>query len=816
MKMFPNGRLMGLTALLFSAMVALPLCAAQTASPAASAVTVTDNGKSWTLDNGIVKATISKDSGFLTSLVYGSFDTGSHGVWEHTPLGAPQVTNSVTIDPATNGGERAEVSIQGVGGGTFTFTKSAPGGGTTCDIELRFSLGRGDSGLYTYSIFSHPASYPAAGTGAEDRFIVTLDRTFDWITVDKDRNMLEAAPTDWGEGVVVHAKEQRIMAKGVYKNSVEHKYSYSGMQYVTKAYGWSSTKEHVGVWFINPTIEYLSGGPTRIDLDAHFGDNGNPPPIILDYWHSGHYDGARAQIPAGEEWHKVIGPILVYVNKLDNPKPTLQTELATLAATAGNPTVPESWRENANALWADATEQWKKENAKWPYEWVNGVDYPKLAERGNVTGQIVLVDPLAPKGSSKKLPHLVVGLTHADNDPATMARMRMGPPPGFGAGPGGGPGTGVGAAPASGTDAAPAPGLRPAPGGGVPGAGQAGVPGAGGAPGARPYGGRGGFVFTPNPDAASWIHDARYYQFFNDGAEDGKFTITKVRPGTYTLHATADGVLGDFAQANITVEPGKTVDLGKLVWKPVRFGRQVWEIGYPDRAADEFLKGDGQNVWLWGWNLRYALLFPNGLTYTVGKSDPKKDWFFEEVPTATNLSFVNPEAKDPANQRYGWVKAESLTQYPQTNQTGPWAVYGKGRETVWTIKFNMAKAGRGMAALRVGLAGVNGLRGGLAVAVNGKYAGALGDGSNPDNLRLINTDAIRYNTDKGLWQQRALKFDATMLKAGENAMTFAVPAGDVSTGVVWDYLRLELDAKGKAPAVVPAVPVAPVVQRTGQ
>ena len=51
--------------------------------------------------------------------------------------------------------------------------------------------------------------------------------------MDADRNMLECAPTDWGTGVVVHAKEQRILTKGVYKNSVEHKYSYSGVQYKT-------------------------------------------------------------------------------------------------------------------------------------------------------------------------------------------------------------------------------------------------------------------------------------------------------------------------------------------------------------------------------------------------------------------------------------------------------------------------------------------------------------------------------------------------------------------------------------------------------
>src|SRR6185437_13591687 len=106
----------------------------------------------------------------------------------------------------------------------------------------------------------------------------------------------------------------------------------------------------------------------------------------------------------------------------------------------------------------------------------------------------------------------------------------------------------------------------------------------------------------------SWMHDARFYQFFNEGDADGKFAITKIRPGTYTLHAWADGVLGEFAKTNVTVESGKTLDLGALVWTPVRFGRQVWEIGYPDRTAKEFFKGDAANYWLWGWNLRYALL----------------------------------------------------------------------------------------------------------------------------------------------------------------------------------------------------------------
>jgi rhamnogalacturonan endolyase len=725
--------------LLASALLALTLQSpaappAHTPKPAAvtTAVTVTDNGRSWTLDNGIVKATVNKGSGSLASLIYHGVETigGTGGYWEQTPQDALQLTNSIDIDPSTNGGARAEISIKGVSGGTQMLGRGAPGGGTYDDMEIRYTLARGDSGIYVYAIFTHPASYRAGGVGSESRYIVRLSPTFDWITVDKDRNMLECAPLDWGTGVVVHAKEQRILNQGVYKNSVEHKYSYSGVQYRTPAYGWSSTKDHIGVWFINPTIEYLSGGPFKLELDDHFGDNGNPEPIILDYWVGGHYDtGARVNVAAGQEWSRVVGPIFVYVNSLDHPKATTQAERDTLVATSGSgePKVPLSWHQNQNALWQDALAQAKIENAKWPYNWVQGVDYTPLAQRATVTGRIVLNDPLAPKSKtpSTGLRQLIVGLT------------------------------------------------------------------------------------IPDTPTVSWIHNATGYQFWADGTPDGRFTIPKVRPGNYTLHAFATGVLGDFEQANITVEPGKTLNLGKLEWKPVRYGRQLWEIGYPDRTGDKFFKGDGANNWLWGWNMRYALLFPNDITYTIGKSNYAKDWFFEEVPHATNLSFVNPAAKDPANQRFGWVKGESLTQYPQTNQTGPWAIYGKGRQTVWTIQFNLPKQEHGTADLRVALAGVNGLRDGLAVGLNGRSIGAIGDGRDPDNARLITTNSIRYNADKGLNQQRTLRFDAALLQPGVNQMTFTVPAGDLQSGVVWDYLRLELDENSKLAPTTPTQQVNP-------
>ena len=698
-------------ALAQSALLAADAAAPVVAKPAVNTpVTINDTGDTWVLDNGIVKATVLKSTGRLSSLIYKGIETMGRNTegWEQLPAAASTVgglTDTVTIDPAKNGGERAEVSVKGVTGDQVELTPTAPGGGTYCDLETRYTLGRGESGFYTYAIYSHPASYRAGGVGAESRFINQINPTFDWLSVDADRNMAMCSNADTRAGVVVHAKEQRILSTGIYQNSVEHKYSYCAEMYKLPAYGWSSIKDHIGIWFINPSNEYIAGGPTRLDLVCHMGGT------MLDYWLSGHYAGGeQCSIDAGEEWHKVVGPIFCYVNSLEKPTATTQAELDALAATKGNPAIPASWTANANALFNDALSHAKTIKAMWPFPWVRGVDYPQKAERATVTGRLVLNDPQA---ASTKLPHLNVGLAHPD------------------------------------------------------------YTGAGGA-----YALRGG-----NGNLVTWGHDAKYYQFWTVGSEDGQFTIANIRPGTYTLHAYADGVLGEFAQANITLAAGQKLDLGKLEWKPVRYGTQVWDIGYPDRTGGKFLKGDGADYWLWGWPLRYALLFPNDLTYTIGQSDYHKDWFFEEVPHATDLSFVNPLAKDPANQRFGWVKAESVDQYPQTDQTGPWRVYGRGRATTWTIKFNLAKAAQGSGVLRLALAGADGT-GGLAIGVNGRDVGSIYPTA---------TNALRYNTDRGVWQERTLTFDASLLKPGENTLTLTVPAGEVTTGVVYDYLRLELN-----------------------
>ena len=169
------------------------------------------------------------------------------------------------------------------------------------------------------------------------------------------------------------------MTTGAYKGEVEHKYDYSAIQFDIPAFGWSGTKSGVGLWFINPSIEYLSGGATKVELTGHLDDNEGGAPTLLNYWRGSHYGSSSCAIGAGEEWSKVIGPFFIYCNAGPTPQ----------------------------AMWSNALAQAKNEAAAWPYSWVEGVDYPGIAGRGAARGKRVLTDPEFP---DLKMSNVLAGL----------------------------------------------------------------------------------------------------------------------------------------------------------------------------------------------------------------------------------------------------------------------------------------------------------------------------------------------------------------------------------------------------------------------
>ncbi len=662
------------------------------AQPATS-VTLTETAELYTLDNGIVTARVAKASGDLVSLRYknaemlatflkpdGSPDLEKdppgmnheglnrgmtdhqYGFWSHDAMGPKNTLTAVakvTIDPKSNGGARAEVSVKGLAKGRKMGTGpgSNANGQFEADVEIRFALERGAQGVYTYSIFEHQADYGLTTLG-EARVCFKLADTFDWMLADDTPKRNKLYP----------------------KTARENKYNYTTLQSENPAFGWASTTSNVGFFVVNPVMEYMSGGPTKVEFLCHRDTNAVAAPCVLNYWRSSHYGGANVTVAPGEHWVKVVGPILVYVNSGGDPQ----------------------------AMRRDAIAQQKKEAAKWPYDWVKGVDYVPREQRATVSGQLVLTDPVNPNA---KMSAVRVGLTHAAYEiPAAQA------------------------------------------------------------PGAQ-----------NTARTVDWQEDAKFYQFWTRGEDNGKFAIPHVRPGTYTLHAFADGVLGEYTKTDVVVEAGKPLDLSKLTWTPVRKGKQLWEIGVPNRTAREFFKGD--DYFHDGMPVQYSKLFPNGTNFVVGKSDFRSDWYYQHVPQIDAAAIAASEAADAA--RAAAPRPAAAGAPAARGARGPAAPAITGVATGRAITFDVASAPKGgKATLRLAICGV-GTRA-IEVTLNDQPAGSV------QQLRQDSTFGMG-NGIQGLWNEREVTFDTKLLKPGTNVLKLTVPAGPVGSGIIYDYVRLELD-----------------------
>ncbi|MBQ9204146.1 MAG: hypothetical protein IJ155_07890 [Prevotella sp.] len=134
------------------------------------------------------------------------------------------------------------------------------------------------------------------------------------------------------------------------------------------------------------------------------------------------------------------------------------------------------------------------------------------------------------------------------------------------------------------------------------------------------------------------------YQFWAETDDDGYFTVSKVRPGTYSLwcYALDGAATGYFECPNVTVTANGHTDLGTMMWTSDRYGRLLWQIGEANHLSDGYqLSGNRREFGLWEQVLET-------ISFTIGESNPQTDWYYaqtkngnwfvyyqlDEVPTA--------------------------------------------------------------------------------------------------------------------------------------------------------------------------------------
>jgi rhamnogalacturonan endolyase len=239
---------------------------------------------------------------------------------------------------------------------------------------------------------------------------------------------------------------------------------------------------------------------------------------------------------------------------------------------------------------------------------------------------------------------------------------------------------------------------------------------------------------APDDGGTDFQLQGRTYQFWVKAGADGHFSLPHVLPGRYQLLAFGAGNVGTFRRASVDVQAGKALDLGTVAWSPPRVAPTLWEIGIPDRDTQEFADGAfDYSQWA---TYEKAAAEAAPLTYTVGRSDWRKDWRYAQFGTAP-----------------------------------------------WTIDFTLAAAPPkdAPASLVVALASSEST---LAITVNGTQVGSY-KAPQPSHA------PVRLGSH-GAYAETRVDIPAGLLRQGANSVTLVQVAAKGKPGTTqYDYLRLE-------------------------
>ena len=353
-------------------------------SPAAN-VTVTDNGSTVTVANGIVSIIITKANATITTINYtynngsgtqtqqvlsGGFDGGKL-YWENAGFGSGSFSYSLVA----NNGNYAEVDLLS--------TSSTNG-----TMDIHFSMLPGSSGFYVTPIWSHRAQ-DSPMLDAEGRDNIYVGSIFNWMSVSPQHDF-ETGVNQPLVPAFESPQENELVTSGPMQGLYFDKYKYGmdfgGQSGGERVWGWSSVNDssigfsgkNVGMWHILSDVEMYNGGPLKTELME--GESA----YTLNMINGSHYGLGQAFVLANAEvWSKTYGPYFIYFNNVAN--------------TVTDPVAA------SRALFADAQAQAQTEVSAWPYAWFTNSNYSAAANRGTVSGQFAINDTGNPNASASNL-----------------------------------------------------------------------------------------------------------------------------------------------------------------------------------------------------------------------------------------------------------------------------------------------------------------------------------------------------------------------------------------------------------------------------
>jgi rhamnogalacturonan endolyase len=328
------------------------LCIGAGSSRAAEppAATVTDDGKAFVFDNGLVSLTLAKRGGQGSSIRCKQdrrdVDLAAGRSVLYFDVGGGRVYPIAAADGqvVSKGPEVAEVSWAGKPTDAFPF-----------ETEFHCLLRRGDSGFFLYAVARHGAGLGAGGIG-EMRFVIK--------GVPGTQPFTHHVVDDRRKGSYPTAKQVETIQDATWRLEDGTIYTkYDNSAYLADHHVHGLAGHGVGLWMIFPSNEFIGGGPFKQELTVHKEN------VMLGMLVGGHFGSGGLRFRKDEPWEKVYGPLFVYVNGADT----------------------------VDKMWDDAKKRAAAEVAKWPYSWLERKEYP--LKRGTVSGTVKLTDGASAKGA---------------------------------------------------------------------------------------------------------------------------------------------------------------------------------------------------------------------------------------------------------------------------------------------------------------------------------------------------------------------------------------------------------------------------------
>ncbi|MGQ7945480.1 polysaccharide lyase family protein [Flavobacterium sp. WC2509] len=265
-----------------------------------------------------------------------------------------------------------------------------------------------------------------------------------------------------------------------------------------------------------------------------------------------------------------------------------------------------------------------------------------------------------------------------------------------------------------------------------------------------------GVTKLSDDSSGNWQFEEENYQYWVQTDASGNFNIKNVRPGTYTLFAYKNGTTGEYRQETVVVTAATTTTLGNIDWAiPRANGKMIFEIGVPNRTAEEYKFGDFDYCEGFVEN-KFATTFTNPIEYNV----ENKNW-------ATALPYVHSAYFNADATRSVWDWNINFTLTGTIPTTG-------------NAKLTIAYASSDHAQNWIYL---NGTASGNRITPSSGYYPPNGGG----NAFLRQSNHAKY----GL---ATFDIPYSKLKVGKNTLKLQMPStSSGSNHVMYDYISLEGD-----------------------